>query len=340
MKNITSREDFLSIKEQQMNEGIISAIKGMFKGIKKMYAKIKGGKELNAKIEEYKEKINKIFSQMTTAEQTKTAITKNVEAAVESKLYELETAEVVGSEEAQTPKNTEEPNTDNENDKATPNKEQVTNKINIAKDHIKQLQKAFGNEVEALKKKFADKEGNIPKKLDISLSLARNQLTDYIYQKWEEHFDQIGNKKAIQNIQKQRAEVAKEMKTNTEALKRLIEGGDKEKVKFEVGKKYKYTNSEGKVIAITVKEVDENGDVTKAETRKGNEINPYTENIGEYYEVGQTYDYTGKQGETTVTILKVTPEGKYQVKSKGGQTFMAPAEKLGYKAEIQKEKTQ
>lgn len=336
MKNIHSRQEFLLIKEGNLNEGLLGFLKGIFKSIGKLYDKIKGGKELKAKIEEYKEKINKVFVGLTSAEQTKTAANKNAQVAVESKLYEEEmvgadvsTAQGKGEDvKGQPEQNAQNDQGGKQNLDAT----QLKGKINVSKEHLKQLQKSFNNEVEALKKKFGDKEGKIPKKLEYSILLAKNQISDFIYEKWEEHYTQIGDKKTIANIQKQRAQLAKEMKSNTEALQRMM--SDTEQIKFKVGKIYKYTNSKGDILPIRVKEVDENGNVSDAETIKGNPINPISSQISDdYYQKGKTYKYTGKKGETTVTILKITPDGQYQVKSKGGQTFIAPPEKLGFKFE-------
>jgi len=337
MKNIQSRQEFLLIKEQQLNEGLMGFLKGIFKSIGKLYDKIKGGKELKAKIEEYKEKINKIFQGLTSAEQTKTAVNKNVQAAVESKLYEEEmagadvsTAQAKGEDVKPEPIDQEQTAQGGEENL---DKTQLKGKINNSKEHLKQLQKSFSNEIDVLKRRFTGKDGKVPKKLEYSLALAKNQLSDYIYEKWEEHYTQIGDKKTIANIQKQRAIVAKEMKTNTEALQKLIEGGDKEKMTFEVDRKYKYTDSEGNVKTITVKEVDENGDVTKAVTRKGKEINPYTDNIGEYYQEGETYEYTNKEGkQIEVTITQILDGGNIQVKSNGA-TFVPITKNLGYKVE-------
>lgn len=302
MKNITSREEFLLIKEDQLNEGIFGAIKGLFKSLKKMYTKIKGGKELNSKIEEYKDKVNKVFAQMTTAEQTKTAIGKNTQAAVESKIFEDDnnfagTGEVETEDpdtahqtgvDLQPGGNEPKDNTAKDPEGTNLNKEQIKTKIDIAKKHITQLRKSFINEVNVLKKRFADKEGKLPKKLEYMCSLAENQIADHIYQKWEEHFEQIGNKKAIQKIQKERAVIAKEMKTNTEALKQLIEGGDAEQRTFELDGKYDYTNSKGEEVKITVKELGDDGSVKSAELVNADgetvTINPYTDKIGKKVE--------------------------------------------------------
>jgi len=339
MKNIHSKEEFLLIKEGNLNEGLLGLLKNMFKSIGKLYDKIKGGKELKQKIEDYKEKINKIFIGLTSAEQTKTAANKNAQAAIESKVYEADIAgSNMGTEDnsntAPMGKGEDvkggqpQPQTQGENTNLDSN--QLKGKLNVSKDHIKQLQKSFDNEVEALKKKFTGKDGKVPKKLEYSILLAKNQITDFIFEKWEEHYTQIGDKKTIANIQKQRAQVAKEMKSNTEALQRMM--SDQEQTTFAVDRIYKYTNSEGKVLGIKVKEVDENGNVSSAETVKGNPINPISSQItNDYYKKGGTYKYTGKQGETTVTILKIADNGQYQVKSAGGQTFMAPPEKLGFK---------
>ena len=302
MKNIQSREKFLLIKEENLNEGLIGFLKGIFKSIGKLYDKVKGGKELKASIEKYKEKVDKIFLGLTSAEQSKTAASKNVQAKVESVINEENdevtadgpnTAQNTGQELQPSAQGIEKQTTAQDpqkDDGENLDSKQLKSKINVSKNHLKQLQTAFSSEVGALVKRFTGKDGKVPKKLEYSLALAKGQLNDYIFGKWEEHYTQIGDKKTISNIQKQRAEVAKEMKANTQALQQLIEGGDKEQVKFEVDKKYKYTNSEEKISTITVKEVSEDGsEVMKAVTRKGVEINPYSDKVSNYYEKGQKY---------------------------------------------------
>jgi len=345
MKNIHTKEEFLLIKEENVNEGLFSFLKGIFKSIGKLYDKIKGGKELKKAIENYKEKIDKVFIGLTSAEQSKTASNKNVNATIESVINEENAEESTEETTAQQTGQELQPTAqDLQNDEnANLDSTQLKGKINVSKDHIKQIKKAFDNEVNSLVKRFTGKDGKVPKKLEYSLSLAKNQITDYIFGKWEKHYTQIGDKKTISNIQKQRAQVAKEMEVSTQALQQLIEGGDKEQIKFEVDKKYKYTSSEGKISTITVKEVSEDGsEVMKAVTRKGVEINPYSDKVSNYYEKGQKYEYKNSNNKNiTVEVIDIADDtGAIQVKYVGPDnkvsTFaVGDNTKLGYKVEPQ-----
>lgn len=327
MKNIHTKEEFLLIKEGNLNEGLFGFLKNLVKGIGKLFGKVKGGKELQQKIKDYEDKIDKIFVGLTSAEQSKTALNKNAQLSVESKIYEENGAEGEVKDNAADgrqgqPGNGQELQPKAQNVQKTAqggeknlDSNQLKGKINVSKEHIKQLRISFNNEVDALKKKFTDKDGKVSKKLEYSILLSKSQLSDYIFQKWEEHYTQIGDKKTISNIQKQRAEIAKEMKTNTQALQQLIEGGDKEKRTFEVDKKYSYTNSEGKEVEITVKEIDNNGDVKSAELVKSDgetvTINPYTDKIGNKVE-----DETQAQPKVQPQKVQAQPKAQAQAQPK------------------------
>jgi len=303
MKNIHTKQEFLLIKEQSLNEGLFSFLKNIFKSIGKLYDKIKGGKELKQKIEDYKDKINKIFLGLNNAENAKSAANKNVQAAIESKIYE-EDGYAASSEDDGEPATSQQKGEDvkpnpidqkqtagQEDNTNNLDKTQLKGKINVSKKHIEELKKNFNNEIEALKKKYTGKDGKISKKLEQALLLAKNQISDHIFEQWEEHYTKIGDKKTIANIQKQRAQIAKEMKTNTETLQQMMESSDKEQRTFEIDKKYNYTNSEGNEVEITVKEIENDGTVKSAELTNSNgeivTINPYTNKIGKKVEEPQ-----------------------------------------------------
>jgi hypothetical protein len=348
MKNITSKHNFILIKENKINEGIFGALKGLISGIGKMYNKVKGGKELTKIIEKYKVEIGKVFDKLTSAEQTSTASAKNVEAAIESRIYEAEGEESTSSEsgaglttqavDAKSQLNDEAKQNDHVN-------KQGEQEISVSKKRIEELKKSFMAEVDALKKRYTNKDGTVPKKFEYSIVLAKNTIADYVYEKWTEHFKDSGDSEAIQNIQKQRAQVAKQMKEGTEALKKLLEESpDKTKIEFAVGKKYKYTTENNKIITITIKEVDDDGNVTDAVTRNDDPINPVSERIENYYEIGKKYEYTNNDNkEVEVDITSIDDNtGNIKVKyvnSDGKESNFAVKDmtKLGYKVKDVKE---
>lgn len=291
MKNITSKEDFLLIKNQkgQLNEGFFGSL---FKGISNLTKNIKGGGELNKLKDKYQEEMKKAFSDMTTSEQEKTA-NKNIEKATEkqnTKQQPQQNTEQTKGQEIKTESKifeesqTEEPQTEESQTKENLNKKQLQQKIKVVQDRLKELKTNFNKELEILKNKYKDKKGNTPKKLEKSLNLASIQFTDWAYEQWQNYFKNIGNQKALKNIQNKRAENAKEMKKQTEELKNMMSDKGVEKRNFEINKKYKYINKDGEEKIIKIKELDKNGDVLNAEIIENGKvvatINPFSNKIG------------------------------------------------------------
>lgn len=301
MKNIQSKEKFLLIKEQQLNEGLFSFLKNAWANVSKLFNKFKGGKELEKLVDDYKKSFDNIFIGLTSAEQNKSAADKNIKSKIESMVYEVN-ADGSGDEKENTAQNTgqelqpsaqtqDAQNTQNAQNAQDTNLNQTADalkgKINRSKEQIKIKQKEFNGKIQMLQKKHI-KDGEVPKKLKIASELAKNQISDYIWEKWEEHYTQIGDKKIQKEIQNKRMQLAKKMQKETKLFKQQFEGGDEEKRTFEIDKKYSYTNSEGKEIEITIKKVGDDGSVKSAELVNGAgetvTINPYTDKIGKKVE--------------------------------------------------------
>lgn len=313
MKNLYTKNEFLELHQEEiLNEGLLGKL---FKNIGNLYDKVKGGKELKIKVEEYKKKLKSIFDGMANAETEKIAAANEsliLEAGEINQTTNTQSAKPQHSKQQpvkpQQPakqqtkteiiKPTEQPNQPNQPEqKNVLSKEQLKQKIENSKKRIEELKKNFNNEIDALKRKYTKEDGTISKKLEYSMVVAKNDLSDFVYQQWEDFYGKIGNQKAIQEIQKQRALVTKEMKKNTEALKRMVEGGDIIQKKFEIGQKYKYTTTEGEATEITIKEIDPNtGKVIKAVNQKGKELTPYTQQIGE--------QIVKKKGEKSKVVAK------------------------------------
>jgi len=150
-------------------------------------------------------------------------------------------------------------------------------------------------------------------------------------------------------MQQERANVAKEIKKQGEALNNMVDDSDEEQRTFEVDKKYSYTNSKGDIIEITIKEI-EDGKVTSAEWINDDGkvviIDPHTENIGDEtkkFEKGKTYLYTNADNkEIEVTIKEIDNDGEVKLveytNSKNELDTMNPyTDKIGKEVKVQKE---
>jgi len=144
------------------------------------------------------------------------------------------------------------------------------------------LKQNFLKEIESIKTRYKLKDGSISKKLELSISIAQNEIGDYIYSKWEEYYKTLNNKEQLLSVQKSRGQIAKKIKQNTAELKKAFEQSDMKNVDYQIGHKYNYKNSKGINVIVKIKEVSSDGKrIEKVIDDKKNIFKPYQDNIGD-----------------------------------------------------------
>lgn len=121
-----------------------------------------------------------------------------------------------------------------------------------------------------------------------SVNLNINKEVEQILNKLQKQGVEVADK--LKNLKTTIKTEEENFKKNQEELNNLTKEETDNNVdntdnkKFEVDSKYKYTTEDGKETTITVKEVNDNGEVVKAINDSGKEINPHTDKIGEKVE--------------------------------------------------------
>lgn len=311
MKNITSRKNFLLVKEQKeelITEGFFDFIKKLANKFKGYLNKIKGGKEIKKTLEEYKNKIKNVFNDISNAEQQKQASkTSEVETpTAESALYEEQT-----EEDTAVRSNT------GDSDERMLSKKQLDEKIKIGKKRLEELKINFNKKIEIIKNKYT-KNGKLSKKLEIATEIAKLEISDAIWADWQNYFKTIGAQDKIKEAQKNRAKILKSIKDNNNKLVQIMKGEGDLKGVFVKGKTYAYDDGKTKA-NIKIVEVDNDGtEVTKADILNKNgdvvkTINPDVKFIktikdGEdqkrIFKDGGIYNYETEKGESIKIKIK------------------------------------
>lgn len=256
MKNLYTKNEFLNYRDEEINEGF-NIFKGLWNSAMKAANKIKGSKEITQIHDKYKGLIDETFNKMQNVESVRTASAKkeNYEFLIE--------ADVAAPEQPATAA------------KPAPAKEgDVNNLANLKPDQIKNLSKQTIARVDELKKQFDTDVNNVIAKLSKNPNYSsdklkqfavvmKNQLTNYIYDKWYNFYTQIGDQNKILEITKVKKENEVVYKKSIQDLNTKISEKQQE-LQVQKGSKYKYyseTNKGNINVQVVGSELgkDENG---------------------------------------------------------------------------------
>lgn len=278
--------------DELLNEGLLNMFKSLFKGVKKMYTNIKGGKKLEETLIKYQVEIDKLFSKLTNAEQTSNA----------AKVTE-------GLDDNPSDDETE----TNTNTTATLDAKTVREFIKKTKNQIEVLKKRFIKEIDM----FVNK-NNTDKLQELSF-LTKNQFEDYVYSKYEEVMTTANDTQSLKKIVKLRNEMKQKMaddikKINADTTVQKTKNEENSQI-INLNSNYMYLNNDGVKVYVNVIEINkddkgkDNNLLAKVKNKKGNEFYVLKTKLSQIKK-GETYDYINKEGkENKVTIEEVDENG-------------------------------
>lgn len=224
---------YIKTHDEIINEGILNMFKSLFKGVKKIYTNIKGGKKLEEILNKYKQEVDTIFAKLLTHNQTDKAT--NISEA------EVQTDNQDNQEE--------------ESDSTSPHaldKTDVKELIRNNKQRLEVMKNRFNKEIDMFLSK------NKTDKLETLSFLTKNQFEDYVYGKMEELFTKANDRNSLKQIIKLRNNVKTQMVNDIKKInaEHSVKATENVGSVVEVGVKYNYTNKDNKTNSVEVVAID------------------------------------------------------------------------------------
>ena len=238
---------YIKTYDEIINEGILNMFKSLFKGVKKIYTNIKGGKKLEEILNKYKQEVDTIFAKLLTHNQTDKAT--NISEA------EVQTEQPQAQTDNNQQQSDNQDNQEEESDSTSPHaldKTDVKELIRNNKQRLEVMKKRFNKEIDMFLSK------NKTDKLETLSFLTKNQFEDYVYGKMEELFTKANDRNSLKQIVKLRNNVKTQMANDIKKInaEHSVKATENVGSVVEVGVKYNYTNKDNKTKSVEVVAID------------------------------------------------------------------------------------